>query len=62
MIQPVLQTFDWSSEDVFGVLQDVATPFDPGVGGNNEDLLSGLPALAPQSDTSDRQIPESPAK
>jgi hypothetical protein len=62
VIQPVLQTFDWSSEDVFGVLQDVATPFDPGVGGNNEDLLSGLPALAPQSDTSDRQIPESPAK
>ncbi|MES2054486.1 MAG: filamentous hemagglutinin N-terminal domain-containing protein [Pseudomonadota bacterium] len=58
VIQPVLQTFEWSSDDVFGVAQDVSTPFDPVVGGNNEELLTGLPALSPdQQDEVEGQKP-----
>ena len=57
VIQPVLQIFDWSSEDVFGVAQDVSTPFDPAVGGNNEELLTGLPALAPAGQLPDGRAP-----
>lgn len=48
VIQPTLQVFNWNSEDVFGISQDVAVPFAPIVSGNNEDLLTGLPALAPE--------------
>ena len=52
VIQPTLQVFDWNTQAVFGILQDVALPFTPIIGGNNEELLSGLPALAPEeSDT-----------
>lgn len=47
VIQPTLQVFNWNSEDVFGISQDVAVPFAPIVGGNNEQLLTGLPELAP---------------
>ena len=48
VIQPTLQVFNWNSEAVFGIRQDVALPFSPVIGANNEELLSGLPALAPQ--------------
>ena len=48
VIQPTLQVFEWDSEDVFGLSQDVAVPFAPVVSGNNESLLGGLPELAPQ--------------
>ena len=48
VIQPVLQIFSWDSEDVFGVAADVSTPFAPIIGGNNEELLTGLPALSPE--------------
>ena len=47
VIQPTLQVFNWDSAEVFGISQDVAVPFAPIVGGNNEELLSGLPELAP---------------
>ncbi len=49
VIQPTLQVFDWSSEEVFGIARDVAVPFTPVIGGNNEELLSDLPALAPET-------------
>lgn len=49
VIQPTLQVFDWDSQAVFGILQDVSLPFTPIIGGNNEALLSGLPALAPET-------------
>ncbi len=49
VIQPTLQVFDWDSQAVFGILQDVALPFTPIIGGNNEELLTGLPALAPET-------------
>ncbi len=49
VIQPTLQVFDWSSEEVFGIARDVTVPFAPVIGGNNEELLTDLPALAPQS-------------
>jgi hypothetical protein len=49
VIQPTLQVFDWSSEEVFGISRDVTVPFAPLVGSNNEELLTDLPALAPQS-------------
>ncbi len=49
VIQPTLQVFDWSSEEVFGIARDVTVPFTPVIGGNNEELLTDLPALAPQS-------------
>jgi hypothetical protein len=48
VIQPTLQVFNWNSAAVFGILQDVALPFTPVISGNNEELLSGLPALAPE--------------
>jgi filamentous hemagglutinin family protein len=51
VIQPTLQVFDWDSEDVFGIIQDVSVPFAPSIGGNNEELLTGLPALAPDAGT-----------
>ncbi len=49
VIQPTLQVFDWNSEEVFGIARDVTVPFAPVIGGNNEELLTDLPALAPQS-------------
>lgn len=49
VIQPTLQVFQASQEDVFGSAQDLAVPFDPLVGGTNEELLTGLAALAPQA-------------
>ncbi|KZE17706.1 hypothetical protein AVT10_10265 [Sphingomonas hankookensis] len=49
VIQPTLQVFDWDSQAVFGILQDVSLPFTPIIGGNNEALLSGLPALVPET-------------
>lgn len=49
VIQPTLQVFDWDSQAVFGILQDVSLPFTPVIGGNNEALLSGLPALVPET-------------
>ncbi len=49
VIQPTLQVFDWSSEEVFGIARDVTVPFAPVIGGNNEELLTDMPALAPQS-------------
>ncbi|MCC2975697.1 filamentous hemagglutinin N-terminal domain-containing protein [Sphingomonas sp. PL-96] len=49
VIQPTLQVFDWDSQTVFGISQDVALPFTPIIGGNNEELLTGLPALAPET-------------
>jgi filamentous hemagglutinin family protein len=49
VIQPTLQVFDWNSEEVFGIARDVTVPFAPVIGGNNEELLSDLPSLAPQS-------------
>lgn len=48
VIQPTLQVFNWNSEAVFGIRQDVSLPFSPIIGANNEELLSGLPALAPE--------------
>jgi len=48
VIQPTLQVFNWNSEAVFGIRQDVSLPFSPIIGGNNEELLGGLPALAPE--------------
>ncbi|QNE32471.1 filamentous hemagglutinin N-terminal domain-containing protein [Sphingomonas sp. NBWT7] len=48
VIQPTLQVFDWNTSAVFGIQQDVALPFTPIISGNNEELLSGLPALAPE--------------
>ncbi len=44
-----LQVFKWNSEEVFGIARDVAVPFSPVIGANNEELLSGLPELAPQA-------------
>jgi filamentous hemagglutinin family protein len=57
VIQPTLQVFDWDSQTVFGISQDVALPFTPIIGGNNEELLTGLPALAPElsEDAADAQ-------
>ncbi|GAN14013.1 MULTISPECIES: filamentous hemagglutinin N-terminal domain-containing protein [Sphingomonas] len=49
VIQPTLQVFKWNSEEVFGIARDVAVPFSPVIGANNEELLSGLPELAPQA-------------
>ncbi|WP_294202362.1 filamentous hemagglutinin N-terminal domain-containing protein [uncultured Sphingomonas sp.] len=49
VIQPTLQVFRWNSEEVFGIARDVAVPFSPVIGANNEELLSGLPELAPQA-------------
>ncbi|KQM61667.1 MULTISPECIES: filamentous hemagglutinin N-terminal domain-containing protein [unclassified Sphingomonas] len=49
VIQPTLQVFDWDSQAVFGILQDVSLPFTPIIGGNNEALLSDLPALSPET-------------
>jgi filamentous hemagglutinin family protein len=49
VIQPTLQVFKWNSEEVFGIARDVAVPFSPIIGANNEELLSGLPELAPQA-------------
>jgi len=46
-IQPTLQVFDWDSQVVFGIAQDVSVPFAPIVAGNNEELLSDLPELFP---------------
>ncbi|MES3151753.1 filamentous hemagglutinin N-terminal domain-containing protein [Sphingomonas faeni] len=51
VIQPTLQVFDWNSEEVFGIARDVSVPFAPVIGSNNEELLTDLPALAPQSPT-----------
>ncbi len=48
VIQPTLQVFNWNSEAVFGIRQDVSLPFSPIIGSNNEELLGGLPALAPE--------------
>ena len=50
VIQPTLQVFDFDSQEVFGISQDVAVPFAPVVGGNNEELLSDLPELIPAED------------
>ena len=55
VIQPTLQVFEWDSQAVFGISQDVAVPFTPIVGGNNEELLTGLPALAPEAPEASRQ-------
>ncbi|MFV0623285.1 filamentous hemagglutinin N-terminal domain-containing protein [Sphingomonas sp. ac-8] len=55
VIQPTLQVFEWDSQAVFGISQDVAVPFTPIVGGNNEELLTGLPALAPEAPETSRQ-------
>ena len=57
VIQPTLQVFDWSSEEVFGISRDVTVPFAPVVGSNNEELLTDLPALAPQSLTDQKGQP-----
>ncbi len=57
VIQPTLQVFDWSSEEVFGISRDVTVPFAPLVGSNNEELLTDLPALAPQSLTDQKAKP-----
>jgi filamentous hemagglutinin family protein len=48
VIQPTLQVFQTSQEDVFGSAGDLSVPFDPLVGGTNEELLTGLAALAPR--------------
>lgn len=48
VIQPTLQVFRWDSEDIFGISSDVAVPFAPIVSGNNEELLTSLPALLPE--------------
>jgi filamentous hemagglutinin family protein len=58
VIQPTLQIFKWSGDDVFGVAQDVSTPFDPVVGGNNEELLTGLPALSPEREPAEEGLPQ----
>ncbi|MGH6613470.1 filamentous hemagglutinin N-terminal domain-containing protein [Sphingomonas sp.] len=58
VIQPTLQIFKWSSDDVFGVAQDVSTPFDPVIGGNNEELLTGLPALSPERESAEEGLPQ----
>jgi filamentous hemagglutinin family protein len=47
VIQPTLQVFQTRQEDVFGSANDLSVPFDPLVGGTNEELLTGLPALGP---------------
>jgi filamentous hemagglutinin family protein len=47
IIQPTLQVFQASQEDVFGSALDLSVPFDPLVGGTNEELLTGLAALGP---------------
>ncbi len=60
VIQPTLQVFDWDSQEVFGILQDVSLPFTPIIGGNNEELLSGLPALAPEVPETATQPQEPP--
>ncbi|PTQ65181.1 filamentous hemagglutinin family protein [Sphingomonas sp. PP-CE-3G-477] len=57
VIQPTLQVFDWSGEEVFGISRDVTVPFAPLVGSNNEELLTDLPALAPQSLTDQKAKP-----
>ncbi|WP_168711638.1 filamentous hemagglutinin N-terminal domain-containing protein [Sphingomonas sp. PAMC26645] len=57
VIQPTLQVFDWSSEEVFGISRDVTVPFAPLIGSNNEELLTDLPALAPQSLTDQKAKP-----
>jgi hypothetical protein len=57
VIQPVLQIFKWDSEDVFGVAQNVSTPFAPVIGGNNEELLTRLPALAPDGSVAGAAVP-----
>ena len=57
VIQPTLQIFSWDSEDVFGVAQDVSIPFSPTIGGNNEELLTGLPALSPEGGSLPAPVP-----
>ncbi len=57
VIQPTLQVFNWSSEEVFGISRDVTVPFAPLIGSNNEELLTDLPALAPQSPTDQKAKP-----
>ncbi|SFO46576.1 filamentous hemagglutinin N-terminal domain-containing protein [Sphingomonas sp. OK281] len=51
VIQPTLQVFSASQADLFGSVADLTVPFDPLVGGSNEELLTGLAALAPKPDT-----------
>ncbi len=51
VIQPNLQVFSASQADLFGSVADLTVPFDPLVGGSNEELLTGLAALAPRPDT-----------
>jgi filamentous hemagglutinin family protein len=51
VIQPTLQVFSASQADLFGSVADLTVPFDPLVGGSNEELLTGLAALAPRPDT-----------
>ena len=45
VVQPRLQVFDQSREDVFGIAEDLLLPFDPVIGGANEELLVGLDGI-----------------
>lgn len=48
-IQPTLQVFHVTASDVFGAAEDLTVPFDPVIGGGNEELLTGLDLLALES-------------
>ena len=46
-IQPRLQVFDQTRAEIFGASVDLAVPFDPVIGGSNEQLLTALDVAVP---------------
>jgi hypothetical protein len=49
VIQPTLQVFETTQQDVFGSVESVDVPFDPVVSGSNEELLTGLATMGPRA-------------
>ncbi|MGY4398467.1 filamentous hemagglutinin family protein [Sphingomonas sp. UYAg733] len=49
VIQPTLQVFETTQQDVFGSVETLDVPFDPVVSGSNEELLTGLATLGPRA-------------
>ena len=49
VIKPTLQVFNSTSTDVFGVSADLTVPFEPVVGGINEESIAGIDAARPAS-------------
>ncbi|MEG3088576.1 two-partner secretion domain-containing protein [Sphingomonas sp. PB4P5] len=49
VIQPTLQVFETTQQDVFGSVESLDVPFDPVVSGSNEELLTGLATMGPRA-------------